>query len=143
MVISRRALLAGAVAAGGIVTLEATDTFDDVLRAAGVTPRPRPRDSDISLVQAVLEDQQRLLGIALGADGADAAVALLSAQVTQLGGTPTTAPRQGDLYAALQTAAAHRAADASGAVAADVAMVFASMSAGLAQLAARPAGGGA
>lgn len=143
MVTSRRALLAGAVAVGGIVALGATDALDDVIRAVGVKPRPRPRASDVSLVQAVLEDQQRLLSIALATDGADAAVALLSAQVTQLGGTPTTTPGRGDLRAELEAAAAHRAADASGAVAPDVATVLASMSAGLAQLAARPAGGGA
>ncbi|WP_133434111.1 hypothetical protein [Aeromicrobium phragmitis] len=138
---SRRTLITGAVAVGGVIALGATDTLDDVVRAVGVEPRPRPRASDVSLMRAVLDDQQRLLSIALGTPGADDAVALLSAQVTQLGGRPTTSLATGDLAAELSAAAEHRAADASGAVAPDVAMVLASMSAGLGQLAERRRGG--
>lgn len=142
VVTSRRTLLAGAVAVGGVVALGATETLDDVVRAAGVTPRPRPREADVTLVRAVLDDQRRLLSIALGTDGGQQTADVLAAQVRQLGGSTDTSALTGDLGAELSIAAEHRAGDAAAAVAADVVMVLAAMSAGLAQLAAAWEAGG-
>ncbi|OUZ07986.1 hypothetical protein BHE97_14905 [Aeromicrobium sp. PE09-221] len=129
-------LLAGGIAAGAVVALGATGRLDDVVRGVGVKPRPRPVDADISLVRAVLSDQQRVLAIARGTAGAEDIAEVLEQHIAQLGGTPTTTAENGTLSAALSEAADHRAGDALAATSPDVVRVLASMAAGLDQLSA-------
>lgn len=131
---SRRALLTGAVTTGVFVAAGATGWLDNVIRAVGIRPRQRPRSADVSLAAAVLDDQQRLLRIAQGSEDAEDAVALLSEQVTQLGGEPDRRALDGELTEELRTAADHRAADAQAAVSAQLVTVLATMAAGLDQL---------
>jgi len=130
---SRRVVLA---AAGGVAValagLFVTDTFDDALRAVGAKPKPLPRPEDTSLMEAVVADQQRVLAVARGA-GNTAVVALLAAQLEQLGATPANETAAGDLAGALRTASRHRATDARAAISPEFAQVLASLSAGLAQ----------
>ncbi|MBC9224755.1 hypothetical protein GL325_00335 [Aeromicrobium sp. 636] len=130
---SRRVVLA---AAGGVAValagLFVTDTFDDALRAVGAKPKPLPRPEDTSLMKAVVDDQQRVLAIARGADNT-AVATLLAAQLEQLGATPGTTTTAGDLAGALRTASRHRATDARTAISPEFAQVLASLSAGLAQ----------
>lgn len=133
---SRRVLLTGGLAAGAVVALGATGRLDDVLRGVGVKPRPRPIDADVSLVRAVVEDQQRVLSIARDTPGAEMAVEVLEQHVDQLGGEPTTETATGSLAAVLSEAADHRAADALAATSPEVVRVLASMAGGLDQLAA-------
>lgn len=130
---SRRVVLA---AAGGIAValagLFVTDTFDDALRAVGARPKPLPRPEDTSLMTAVVDDQQQVLAVARGVGNADV-VALVSAQLEQLGAAPGDATSPGDLAARLREASGHRATDARLAISPEFAQVLASMSAGLAQ----------
>lgn len=133
MVARRRIFL---TAAGvGVATLGGlfvTGRYDDVLRAVGATPRPLPRPEDTSLMTAVVADQQQVLAVARGA-GATEVVALVSAQLDQLGATPGRRQVSGDLTTTLRDAAGHRAADARAAISPEFAQVLASMSAGLTQ----------
>lgn len=130
---NRRVVIAAAGgAAVGLAGLFVTDTFDDALRAVGATPKPLPRPEDTSLMNAVVEDQQRVLAVARGAANTEV-VALVSAQLEQLGATPGTRSETGDLAEVLRTAVGHRATDARAAISPDFAQVLASMSAGLAQ----------
>jgi len=122
---------AGAVAVG-LAGLFVTDTFDDALRAVGAKPTPLPRPEDTSLLEAVVADQQNVLAVARGA-GNEPVVALVSAQLEQLGASAGTDTGTGDLAAVLREAADHRATDARAAISPDLAQVLASMSAGLAQ----------
>ena len=133
---SRRVRLGGGIAAGAVVALGATGRLDDVVRGVGVKPRPRPVHADVSLVRAVLVDQQRVLSIARGTSGAEDVAEVLEQHIVQLGGTPTGATEAGALSTALGEAADHRAADALAATSPDVVRVLASMAAGLDQLSA-------
>ena len=85
---TRRVVIAAAAASAVTLgTLFATDTLDEALRALGARPRPLPRPEDTTLLEAVVADQQRVLAVARAAD-AGAVVALVSAQLEQLGATP-------------------------------------------------------
>lgn len=130
---SRRVVL---VAAGGaavaLAGLFVTDTFDDALRAVGARPKPLPRPEDTSLMDAVVADQQKVLAVARSSGSADV-VALVGAQIEQLGAVPGAASTAGDLRSTLRAAADHRATDARAAISPEFAQVLASMSAGLTQ----------
>lgn len=130
---TRRVVIAAAAASAVTLgTLFATDTLDEALRALGARPRPLSRPEDTTLLEAVVADQQRVLAVARAAD-AGAVVALVSAQLEQLGATPGSTHEPGDLAAVLREAADHRAVDARAAIAPELAVVLASMAAGLDQ----------
>lgn len=121
---SRRVVLASGAALAAAV---------GVFGATRLDPRPLPAPQDTSLLRSVIADQNRVLAIAL-ADPEHAAIAtLLAAQVSELGGSPTTTPREGELLTELRDAARHRAQDARAARSPEFAMVLASCSAGLTQ----------
>ncbi len=160
--ISRRALLgtgAGVVTVSGAALIaRATHRLDDVARAVGVRPRPKPARSDDLLLAEVAHAQNVVLASieALGARHPARAARLkpvaicVQEQVEAVGGTsavPTSAAVDADPAAAtralaqsLSAASAARAGDSVKAVSPDLARVLASMSAGLAQ-AARTVGG--
>ena len=125
-------ITAAGVMAVGLAGLFVTDTFDDALRAVGARPKPLPRPEDVSLMKAVIADQQSVLAVARGNSNAEV-VALVSTQLEQLGTDPSDAVGTGDLAATLRAAADHRAEDARAAISPPFAQVLASMSAGLTQ----------
>ena len=155
--ISRRAFLGTGIAALAVAAAagvaEATHRLDDLARAVGVKPRPRPVASDDVLIASVAQDQNRLLGAVeataarhptLG-DQVSAFAAIGLAHVKAVGGSTTvpgpaavdTDPGRAtraleDAYARASTL---RAKDSLSAGSPDLARVLASMSAGLAQCA--------
>lgn len=124
-------LVAGTATVAGVSVLGITGSLGDVARAVGVRPRSRPDPADVSLLHAVVTDQQRVLSV-VRADSTDrTVVALLESQLRGLGATPGTGSRSGDAAAVLTQAAGYRAEDAVAARSPQLAQLLASMSAGL------------
>lgn len=147
--VSRRVVVgagAAVVATGAGLHLAGRD--DDLLRAVGARPRPRPDPADTARLRTALQEQESLRAALDSLDG-DVSTAdlvdVLDRQVTTLGGPSATPPAPaGDTTASalaeelaeeLAEAGRRREQDALAAVSPDLAQVFASLAAGLAQTA--------
>lgn len=139
IVVSRRSLLVStagvaAVIGGAIGGAAATHRLDDALRAVGVEPKPEPDPGDLRLTARARADAEALVTLAATAQ---APADVLAALTTQRDALPTTLPDasgvKGDLQVACLAVADSRAADALTAISSDLALVLASMAAGLVQ----------
>ena len=137
--------------AGALTVADLAHRLDDLARAAGVEPRPRPDSGDNRLLTRVAGDQNTVLA-AVEATAArhtslpiDPFVAIGREHVEAVGGSSTVPapPKVADdeakavaaLASAYAAASRARAVDAGRAVSPDLARVLSSMSAGLAQCA--------
>lgn len=118
------------------VGLAATDRLDDVLRAAGARPKPRPDARDIALAGVARAEADRLVEIARAEDAPKTIVTVLEAQAAGLPRTDRKAAVDGPLATACGSMADRRAKDAIAARSSDLAVVLGSLSAGLAQVSA-------
>ena len=129
-----------AVVGAGIGGAVATHRLDDALRLAGVTPKPEPDPGDLRLTARARADAEALVTLAATAQAPADVLVALTAQRDAL---PTTLPDAsgvaGELDAACLAVADSRAADALAAVSTDLAVVLASMAAGLTQASIRAA----
>ena len=135
LVVTRRSVLLGgiAVVALGGATLAATDRLDNALRALGVPPKNMPDAGDQELAAMARAQADALIGLVTKQTPASVRNAL-KAQAAGLPPSQKQATVDGDLRTACQTAARDRSKDAGRAISPDLAVVFASLSAGLDQI---------